>query len=65
MEKKIVKTLNADAKMIKVSGQGCKDDCMHYDYYTIKREYFAMIPCFTDTYTYYGVWYNSQWTDWL
>ena len=66
MEKKIVRKLPASAKTIKVMGQGCADDCMHYKTCTLVwRELINCTVCYIDHYKYTGVWYDAQTTSWF
>lgn len=62
MEKKILKKLEDDTKVIKVLGQGCLDDCHIVEKREIRREYYASLPCYTVYYEIIADYYNASWT---
>ncbi len=62
----MVKKLPASAKEIKVMGQGCDDDCMHYKTARLVwRELINFTVCYIDHWVYTGVWYDAQTTSWF
>ena len=61
MEKKIIKSLNKELKEIKVTGQGCLNDCKVWHEVSGQHYYHASLPCYTRRCTGYYK-HTSFWT---